>query len=211
MKLFLTSAGMVPETKTGFLQLLPKKPEYMRVAFIPTAANPEQDRWYLNKSKLRFAELGIVMINEVDLEHETKDTLAPKLANADVIYVEGGNTYYLMKYVRASGFAVLVKDFLERGGVYVGSSAGSIIAGPTIETSRDQNTVALDGSSGLGLVPFAIKPHVDETNIAAAKENAAKLNYPVVALADHQAVIVDGARTEIVGPGETITFGQVDL
>lgn len=212
MKLLLTSGGLSYEIKNDFIKLLPQKPEYCRVVFIPTAANPEEDRWYLNKSKLRFAELGINMVSDVDIENETKDTLAPKLANADIIYVEGGNTFYLLKYVRASGFDSLVKDFLERGGVYVGSSAGSIIAGPTIETSNwkyaDKNDVGLKELGGMELVPFAIAPHIDETNINETKAEAAKVGYAVAALNDHQAVVVDDARIEVVGAGDIIVFNH---
>lgn len=211
MKLLLTSGGLSHEIKNEFLKLLPKKPEDCRVVFVPTAANPESDRWYLNKSKLRFAELGINMISDVDIENETIQTLAPKLADADIIYVEGGNTFYLLKYVRASGFDVLVKDFLERGGVYVGSSAGSIIAGTTIETSGAENIVDLKYLAGIGLVPFAIKPHINADNMDQAKDLAAKLNRPIVALNDRQLVVVDGARTEIIGNGEAMKFNNPGL
>ncbi|MCU0652702.1 MAG: peptidase E [Candidatus Pacebacteria bacterium] len=212
MKLLLTSAGLVPETKEAFVNLLGKKPEYVRLVFIPTAANPELDRWYLNKDKLRLAELGINMVNEVDIEKETKETLAPKIANADVIYVEGGNTFYLMKYARESGFETMVKEFLDKGGVYVGVSAGSMIAGINIETGNwkhaDKNIVDLKDLSGMNLVNLVVAPHIDETNIEATREEAAKVAYPVVALSDKQAILVDGGKIEIIGPGDRMVFNS---
>ena len=96
MKLLLTSAGLIPEIAPYFLDLLGKKPEESKMVFIPTAANPELDRWYLNKDKLKIAQLGIIDINEVDIEKETQQSLAGKLKDADIIFVEGGNTFYLM-------------------------------------------------------------------------------------------------------------------
>lgn len=130
MKLFLTSAGLVPEMVPDFLKLLGKEPESAKMVFIPAAANPELDRWYLNKDKLAIAQLGITAIDEVDLEKESRETLVQKISGADIVYVEGGNTFYLLKYVRESGFLQVIKKFLENGGVYVGVSAGSMIAGP---------------------------------------------------------------------------------
>jgi len=213
MKLFLTSAGIVPETKQYLLDLIGKPLGNLKLVFIPTAANPESDRWYINKDKLRLAELGINNINEVDLEKEDKVTLSEKLKGADIIFVDGGNTFYLLKYIRESGFDVLAKDFLEGGGVYVGVSAGSIVAGPNIETSgwkhADKNDVGLLDLGAMNLVPFAIAPHIDGTNIEATKEESAKVSYPVIALTDKQAVLVNGAAiTEIVGAGEKIVFNH---
>jgi dipeptidase E len=215
MKLFLTSAGLVPEVAPDFLKLLGKPPEHVRMVFVPTAANPEFDRCYLNKDKINIAQLGITAISEVDIEKENNESLAVKLKDADIIYVEGGNTFYLLKYVRESGFAQLARRFLERGGVYVGVSAGSMIAGPNIETSNwkhaDKNDVGLQDLSAMNLVPFAVAPHIDQTNIKATQEEAAKVSYPVIALSDKQAVMVDGAKTQIIGPGEKMIFNSPEL
>ena len=212
MKLFLTSAGIVPETKQYLLDLVGKPLGNLKLVFIPTAANPESDRWYINKDKLKLAELGINDISEVDLEKEDKVSLVEKLKGADIIFVDGGNTFYLLKYVRESGFDVLVKEFLERGGIYIGVSAGSMVAGPNIETANwkhaDKNDVGLQDLAGINLVPFVIAPHIDGTNIEATKEEAAKAGYPVIALSDKQAVLIDGDRTEIVGAGEKIVFNH---
>lgn len=138
--------------------------------------------------------------------------MAGKLKAADIIFVEGGNTFYLMKYARESGFGELVKEFLDRGGVYVGLSAGSIIAGPNIEISNwppaDSNDVDLKDLTAMNLVPFAIAPHIDETNIEATKNEAAKVSYPVIALSDKQAILVDGDKIKIIGDGEKLVFNN---
>jgi dipeptidase E len=212
MKLLLTSVGIVPEIAQEFLALLGKKPENAKMVFIPTAANPESDRWYLNKDKINIAQLGITSIKEVDLERETRESLAQKLIGADIVYVEGGNTFYLLKYVRESGFAELIKEFLERGGVYVGVSAGSMIVGPNIETANwkhaDRNIIGLEDLTAMNLVPFAIAPHIDETNIAATKAEAAKVSYPVIALSDKQAVFVDEDKIKIIGSSDGMIFNS---
>jgi len=58
----------------------------------------------------------------------------------------------------------------------------------------------------LKLIPFVISPHTDETNIDAIKEYADKVNYPVVALTDKQAILVENGVQKIVGAGEKYVF-----
>ena len=117
MKLFLTSAGLPPETTKAFLELLHKKPEETTVCFIPTASfdhHPEGDAPYVKADKQRLIELGFKII-EIDLRQENENSLTGKLANLDVVFVEGGNTFYLMKYIKESGFDKAIKRFLDGG------------------------------------------------------------------------------------------------
>src|SRR3989344_2366626 len=103
MKLFLTSAGLPPETTDEFLKLLGKEPEKTRVCFITTASHPEENKWYVEKDRERLSELCF-KVTELDLKDENENSLDAKLKDFDVIFVEGGNTFYLLKYVRESGF-----------------------------------------------------------------------------------------------------------
>ena len=132
MKLFLTSAGLPPETVQEFLKLLNKNPAESRVCFIATASNPEKDKQYVEKDRRRLLELGFKIV-EVDLEQENEASLNNKLENSEVVFIEGGNTFYLLKYIWESGFDKALKLFLDKGGVYIGVSAGSIVAGLNIE------------------------------------------------------------------------------
>lgn len=58
----------------------------------------------------------------------------------------------------------------------------------------------------MNLVPFAIAPHIDQTNIEETKLEAAKVSYPVIALSDKQAVLIDNNEAKIVGVGEKTIF-----
>lgn len=212
MKLFLTSAGIVPETTKEFLELLGKDPEKSRLAFIPTAADPETDKWFVEKDKEILNKLGFI-IEETDLKNETQDSLGKKFDSIDAVFVEGGDTFYLLDQVRKSGFDKAIKKFLERGGLYIGVSAGSIIAGPTIEPaswgSADKNIVGLDNLFAMNIVPFAIMPHIDDVNIGSARSAMEKFKHPLALLTDDQSIIIDGKRMEIVGIGEKIVFGPL--
>ena len=214
MKLFLTSAGLPPETTEEFLRLLNKKPEETNLCFIATASEPEENKWYVDKDRKRLAELGF-KITEIDLKQENEDSLKDKFKKFDVIYVEGGNTFYLLKYVRKSGFDKALLDFLNENKIYVGVSAGSIIAGPSIELAGwkniDKNIINLKDLSGLSLVPFAIFPHFEKSHTELLEKEVEKISYPVIALSDEQAVLIDGRTKKIVGVGEKSIFNAKEI
>lgn len=209
MKLFLTSAGLPPETIKEFLRLLGKKPGEAMLCFITTASHPEENKGYVEKDRKRLSELGF-KVTELDLKEENKESLDNKLENFDVIFVEGGNTFYLLKYMRESGFDKVLKSFLDKGVIYLGVSAGTMVAGLNIESGNwkymDKNIVDLKNLTGLKLVPFVFSVHIDESNIGAIKECAGKADYPVIALTDKQALLVDGGTQRIVGEGEKYIF-----
>ncbi len=190
MKLFLTSAGIVSEIADGFFKLLGKNSKDCRLIFVPTAADPETDEWFVEfvkKDRKRLVEFGFDVC-EVDLKKETEISLENKFADADVVYIEGGNTFYLLDWIRKSGFDKAIRKFLKRGGIYVGLSAGSIIAGPNIESANwepaDRNVVGLKDLTAMKLVDFAITPHYCFKFAAAVGEAASRADYQTIALTD---------------------------
>jgi len=211
MKLFLTSGGLSPETTQDFLELLDKKPEETKICFINTAAQPEEDKWFVEKDRKKLLEMGF-KVTEMDIKGENEYSLKKKLEYFDVVFVEGGNTFYLLKYVKESGFGNALKPFFEKGGVYFGVSAGSVIAGLNIESAgwkhMDRNIVNLKDLTGLKLVPFVISVHIDESNIKIIKNCASKVKYPVVALSDQQAFLVENGEQKIVGIGDKLIFNS---
>jgi dipeptidase E len=76
----------------------------------------------------------------------------------------GGNTYALLKRLRESGLLPAIRERVLAGMPYLGASAGSNVAGPTILTTNDWNVVGLDRFDALGLVSFNINPHYQETD-----------------------------------------------
>jgi dipeptidase E len=90
------------------------------------------------------------------------------LAQAEALFMGGGNTYALLKRLRESGLLPAVRERVLAGMPYLGASAGSNVAGPTILTTNDWNVVGLDRFDALGLVSFNINPHYKETDPAMA-------------------------------------------
>ncbi len=225
MKLFLTSEGLNKETTRDFIKLLGKDPKETEICFIPTAAYPEINKDFLEQDKKNLRKIGC-KVTDLDLKRENKKSLAQKLKNFDVILVGGGNTFYLLKYIRKSGFDKIIIPLLKQGKVsfsqqrktkqeviYFGISAGSIVAGPEIGISNwdpewDKNVVNLKNLTGLNLIPFAISPHFAVKNKKILEEKSKTVDYPLVAINDKQAVVVNGEKVEIIGKGKKVIFNK---
>lgn len=136
---------------------------------------------------------------------KTSTELEKILADKDVVFVNGGNTFYLLDWTRKSGFDTILNGFLKRGGLYVGVSAGSYLACPTIEQATwkraDRNRWGVTDFKALSYVPFLIVAHFEEKYRNLVDGAAKRTKYPIVALTDKQAVVVDGKKVKIVGVG----------
>ena len=114
--LILTSAGM--RMKDEILALLPKPTDQTKVAHVWTAAKGESDPSFAARDANFMRELGFT-VEDVDIEGKTIDELRSFFMDKDVIYIQGGNTFYLMKCIHESGFDCLVRELLEQGKIYI--------------------------------------------------------------------------------------------
>ena len=209
-KLFLTSNGIFTwlreQDRQELYALVGKRPSDIKVALIPTAGYPVIKQEYIQAAIAAFGELGMA-VDIIDLKEEDEQTLGDKLRAFDVIYVNGGSSYWLLHWARKSGFDNVIRRLLDQGKVYVGVSAGSIITGPDIkEMTTSENTLGMDDTIGLGLVEFGISPHYSTDDPRDLASRSTSIGYPVVALPDHQAVLVNGEECRIIGDGPRVTF-----
>ena len=201
-KLFL--ASVAANTLNYILPLLPAKPKNCKVAFIPTAADPYAATRFVDKDRRKFAEIGFNVI-DIDLKGKNEKQLLEKLKNADVIFVSGGNTFYLLEKARQSGFDKTAKSLVKKGVIYAGSSAGSVLAGPTIEPIKlldDPSKARLKSCKSLGLVDFIVIPHFDSEEYGPKCKKILseyKGKFKLLPLKDSQAVIVEGSSVKVVG------------
>ncbi len=207
-KLFLTSS--FSQVGEKLLDILPRPSNEMTVVFIPTAADPYEDKWFVDRDREKLVSLGFKNIIELSLKDSLKRELEETLEKADIIFVGGGNTFYLLEKARSSGFTEVASKFLEKGVIYIGSSAGSYLACPTIEAAGwkhgDRNVNGLKDLTALNLVPFLMSVHYDSKYDDVLRESIAGTKFSVKILTDTQAVVVLGDDTKLVGEGEEIIF-----
>ncbi len=122
---------------------------------------------------------------------------------ADAFYLEGGNTFYLLRAIRRTGFAKNIRLALKRGGLYVGSSAGSYVACPSIIASTwktdPKPRYGLKRFKGLSLVPFIIKVHYQPSMKTDILKGLRRTKFPLRILKDGQAFLVEGKKVRLVG------------
>jgi dipeptidase E len=123
-----------------------------RVLFIPYALY-DRDAYSI-KARGRFNAMGYGL----DAIHSSADA-RQAVSNAEALFVGGGNTFRLLKSLYDFDLLEVIRRRVEEGMPYVGSSAGSNVAGPTIKTTNDMPIVQPSSFDALGLVPFQINPH----------------------------------------------------
>ncbi len=218
MKLLLTSGGLTNKSIVDSLTNLTKRPfKDLKLAFIPTAANVEigDKKFWLIKDLEVCKQLGFKEIDVVDISALPKKFWLPRLESANVLLVEGGNTFYLMSWINKSGLSRSLKSLLASR-VYVGISAGSIVVTPSLILSQDKRAIVKDMGErvyekGLGLVNFLVKPHVNsiyfpERTFANVLKESADIASTIYALDDNSALKIDGGKIEVVSEGSWKKF-----
>lgn len=194
--LLLTSTGLtspnVYEKFRGIVSDLKKQ----SVAIITTAAEGKENNKYSQLAKKQFESLGFVSVDFVDLETQPdKD-----LSSYGIIYVCGGNTFKLLKFARKANFKLSIEKLLERNGIYIGVSAGSIIVGPSInianEVEPDPNDIGLEDLTGFNITSLIVLPHYSKEMETETANFEKKYGVIVERLNNSQAILIDnGERT----------------
>jgi dipeptidase E len=130
-----------------------------KVLFLPYAAVTFSFDDYEKKVQKKFSELGI----EVDSLHKHKNA-KDTVRNAEAFVVGGGNTFRLLKMIQQLDIIETLRYKVLDGAPYVGWSAGSNVACPTICTTNDMPIVEPDNFSAFNLVRFQINPHYLDAN-----------------------------------------------
>ncbi|MBL8896639.1 MAG: dipeptidase PepE [Planctomycetes bacterium] len=123
-----------------------------RVLFVPFALFDREA--YAEKARARFEALGFGL----DSLHRAADP-ARAVESAEALFIGGGNTFRLLRDLRRSALLEPIARRVRSGIPYLGTSAGSNVAGPTIRTTNDMPIVDPGGFEALGLVPFQLNPH----------------------------------------------------
>jgi dipeptidase E len=128
-----------------------------KILFFPFALHDRDT--YAAQAKARFAALGY----SVEAAHAVSDA-REAIEQTDAIFVGGGNTFRLLKALQDLDLLDPIRRRVKGGAPYIGSSAGSNVAGPTIKTTKDMPIVQPRSFDSLGLVPFQISPHFQDSD-----------------------------------------------
>lgn len=212
-KFFLTSSGITEETAPALQQLLGRSFYDTSVGFVFVPGTNSKDRARSIATSLSLAERGF-KIHPIDLGLHSFNSLATVLSKIHMLYVNSGNTFELMNWVRKSGLGSHLRNNNLQEIIYCGSSAGSLAAGPDItlagrEPYRDSNKIKLVDTRGINIVPFAVAPHFKDKYSGILENFCQKVDYSVVAITDEQAIIVKNGMFTLVGKGETRIFNKI--
>ena len=221
MKLLLTSAGIKnPSIHAALLELLGKPIAECSALCIPTAiyAFPGGAvmAWRLITGRaasplcnLGWKSLGVLELTAlptIDREHWTTE-----VQETDALLVGGGDPLYLCHWMRESGLADLIPSLRET--VWVGVSGGSLVMAPSVGQEFVFGSPSTGGDSALGVVDFAMFPHLDheampDHSMANAEKWASGMSVPAYAIDDETAIKVVGGAVEVVSEGNWKLFGR---
>ncbi|WP_066299143.1 Type 1 glutamine amidotransferase-like domain-containing protein [Bacillus sp. FJAT-29937] len=219
MKLLLTSAGIKNKSiHDSLVEMLDKPIAESNALCIPTAlyghpwVGPGLNAWqFISGKSDHMVDLGWKSVGVLELTalpSIDEDRWVPLVRETDVLLVAGGDALYLYHWMRQSGIADLLPSL---DAVYVGMSAGSMVMAPNIGEYFVGWTPLNGGDKTLGLVNFAMFPHLDHellpgNTMASAEKWAAGMQGPAYAIDDETAIkVIDGA-VEVVSEGHWKLF-----
>jgi dipeptidase E len=185
--------------------LLERDVAALRFAFVPTAAGQDAETQpWVQADRRQLESLGSE-VSTLDLAHVGPDDVETSLRGADGVFVTGGNSYLLLWHAQRSGFVDLLPKLVDEGTlVYVGTSAGALLAGPDLAAAASldnrREVPELESSVALGLVPFTVLPHDGDPEARMRHDEivAAHPDVRFVRLTDDRAVAVRGNAVEVV-------------
>ena len=176
------------------------------VAFVPYAAHDLHA--YEEKVSDRLGAMGFKVLSV----HRTPDAIEA----ADAIFIGGGNTFRLLYRLYEHNLIEPIKAAVQSGKLFIGSSAGSIVAGPTIKTTKDMPVLEPESFNSFGFVDYQISPHYQDpdpnsTHMGETQEERIghfleENDARVVGLREGSMLQVENGSTVLLGPNSARLF-----
>ena len=215
MKLVLYSGGNADANRFLNLRALEltqvKSP---KLTLIPSSSYDAEDDFKFFVQE--FSEFGIQRFMHFCIDIPFTKTLLQEVLKSDLIFLGGGNTFYFLKHLKKAGMFTHFDDFLSRGGVLCGLSAGAIVLTPHVHTAtfphfdRDENPWDMKNLSAMRLVNFEFFPHYknskryDEELLHHSKQS----KRPLYACPDGGGIIIDGEQICFSGKSHQFYQGK---
>ncbi|NII29785.1 type 1 glutamine amidotransferase-like domain-containing protein [Pseudoflavitalea sp. X16] len=219
MKLLLTAAGISnPSIHSALVDLLGKPIAEASALFVPTAIYAIPGGADIARRMIRgsigdpFCEMGWKSLGVLELTalpSIKQELWVPMLQETDALLVGGGDCQYLTYWMQQSGLADLLPSLLHKT-VYVGLSAGSMVM-TRFGTTYGSHTLPTESDKSLGLLDFAIHPHLDhewfpKNSLTNLEKLAATIPVPSYLIDDHTAIKVTDGTVEVVSEGHWKLF-----
>lgn len=189
---------------TGLLKKAEPDLNGKTVTYIPTAAIAEEIEGMAEAETRMLEGLGLT-VDELEVSTASKDNVREKLAKNDMIFVGGGNTFFLLQELKRSGADQIIAREAEKGKLYIGESAGAIAACPDIGYSAEMDVPGkapeLTDYTGMGLVDFYVVPHMGHPEMGPAANSIIEKYSSVLGLKvidDHQVILIEGDKVSIL-------------
>ena len=205
MKLFLASLAQWKNEKLEktFLDLISKPINENKLFLLSMDTTSDFHVEHIGIVKKWYIKQGIPEKN-INILNLKTDTI-PSFEGIDILHIWGGNTFHYLHRIREIGLDRKIRNFIDRDGVYVGTSAGSSIMCPDVDENltTDVNDIGLEDVSGFGFVDFNIIFHWD-TIYGEARTGQIKYSWEtgkrVIPLTDQQAILVREDGFKIISP-----------
>lgn len=188
-----------------------------KVLFIPYArpSGISHDE-YSAKAKSRFKQFGF----DLSSIHEYADPIsAVNLAQS--VFIGGGNSFVLLDSLQKNGIIPAIRERVLSGMPYIGTSAGSNVACPTIMTTNDMPIAQPDSFRALDLFPYQINPHyidsdpnsqhMGETRETRILEFMVFNSTPVIGLREGAMILVDEGKLMLLGTSASRIFKRGEV
>ena len=170
------------------------------VAYMPLASL-YAEKW-LELNQTAFKESARLM--EINTELMTQKEIENILRDSDLVYITGGNTFLLNHRLHISGVLPYLRRKIQNGLPVIAVSAGMILCGVNILTSKDMNTVATPHFDGLNLIPFNFFAHYADDEYGRSVQDDWLSDYhffhdnPVIMLSSEAYIKVEGRKTSLL-------------
>ena len=219
MRLLLTSAGIKNTSIHDALVDLLDKPIAessalcIATAIYPFSGGPSMAYRFISGAtpspmcELGWKSLGVLELTS--LPSIKAEYWIAAVQEADALLVYGGDVWYLCRWMWESGLADILPSLREK--VYVGISAGSMVTAPILGETYDDPSKPFVIDKGLGLVDFALLPHLDhkdhpESSMAKVERMAAEVPVPMYGIDDQTAIKVTEGAIEVISEGHWRLF-----
>lgn len=174
----------------------------LRMAYITTASKGAPNTAYVERMRDHLKKQNIAH-EEIDLDGKNSDELRKALADKEIVFVEGGNAFYLMNSIRQSGFESVLKESLSKGLIYMSACAGTHVATPTLKMANwrqkpDYPIFGVTDMHAMNLVPFLVALHYDPQKKDLLDAAIAKVHFPTKTLSDREAIYIAGGNVQML-------------